>query len=57
MPQSGISMYTRKKKFDFVRPWISFIDINVAEHEPSNTIAKDSDSQSWQTATERTLIR
>lgn len=34
----------------------SAINIRVAEYEPRNNIANDSDNQSWQT-TERTLIR
>ncbi|CAF1038786.1 unnamed protein product [Adineta steineri] len=33
------------------------INIAVVEHESSNSIAKDTTDQSWQTTTERTLIR
>jgi len=35
----------------------SSINIAVTEHELSDIIANDSDDQSWQTTTERTLIR
>jgi hypothetical protein len=35
----------------------SGININVAEHEPSNVVANDADDHSRQTTTERTLIR
>jgi hypothetical protein len=36
---------------------ISFSLIDIAEHEPSDINIIDSDHQSWQTTTERTLIR
>lgn len=52
--QSGISMSTIQFWSIF---WISFVDINVAEHEPSNVVANDADDHSRQTTTERTLIR
>ncbi len=36
----------------------SFVDVNVAEHEPSNAIVnQQADDHSQQTTTERTLIR
>ncbi|UJR26302.1 hypothetical protein I4U23_007640 [Adineta vaga] len=41
----------------FVNAQQSVINIAVNEHELSNTIANDSHDQSWQTTTERTLIR
>ncbi len=53
--RSAISMNTNNSIMSLFL--FSFVDIPVAEYESSNNIANDSDNQSWQTTTERTLIR
>ncbi len=53
LQQSVISMKTSKFRLFFFL--FSFIDI--AEHEPSDSVATDSDNPSWQKTTERILIR
>ncbi len=49
------SVRIQQKFNSFMLILFSFIDI--AEHEPSDINIIDSDHQSWQTTTERTLIR
>ena len=53
--QSSISNNT---KIDcFIMLIFFFLEVAVHEHQANNVIANDSDDQSWQTTTERTLIR
>ena len=51
------SFGNKTRVVDSIRKFFFFVDVHVVEHQPSNSIANDSDIRPSSNSTEKTLIR